>query len=192
VKRAALGAVALALAVVAAGARPECAYACTCAPLDPARALAEADAAFVGRVVKRHALGAEATLDLAVERRLKGDLGARVQVVTASSGAACGIEAAPGARFGLFLTRDGDVWRGSLCGQASPADLASIPTAPTRNGASDPGDEESGPGQASGSEGVSDSDELSDSFAKASAITLAVVALAAVGVFLLRRRFRPD
>jgi hypothetical protein len=111
--------------------------------------------------------------------------------VTPSSGAACGIEAPPGARFGLFLTRDGDVWRGSLCNQASPADLASIPTAPTRNGASDP-EEESGPGQASGSEGVSESDELSDSFAKASVITLAVLAFAAVGVFLLRRRFRPD
>lgn len=191
-KRVALSAAVLALAVAAAGARPECAYACTCAPLDPARALATADAALVGRVIKRHAAGAEATLELAVERRLKGALGARVQVVTAASGAACGIEAAPGARFGLFLTRDGDIWRGSLCDQASAADLASMPTAPTHNGASDPEDEESGSDQASGSERVSDSDEVSNSFAKASAITLAVLALAAVGVFLLRRRFRPD
>jgi hypothetical protein len=191
VKRAALGAVVLALALVAAGARPECAYACTCAPLDPALALAEADAAFVGRVVKRHAVGVEATLDLAVERRLKGDLGARIQVVTAASGAACGIEAAPGARIGLFVTRDGDTWRGSLCSQASVADLASVPSAPTRNGASDP-EEESGSDQASGSERVSDSGAVSDSFARATAISLAVLAFAAVGIVLLRRRFRPD
>jgi hypothetical protein len=190
VKRAAVAAVALALAVVAAGARPECAYACTCGPLDPARALAEADAAFVGRLVKRHAVGAEATLDLAVERRLKGDLGARVEVVTASSGAACGIEAAPGARFGLFLTRDGDVWRGSLCQQASAADLASVPTAPTRNGASDP-EEESDPEQAS-ARGVTDSEEESGSIAVATALALGAVAFVAAGIVLLRRKLRPD
>jgi hypothetical protein len=191
VKRAALGAATLALALVAAGARPECAYACTCAPLDAGRALAASDAAFVGRVVKRHAVGAEATLDLAVERRLKGDLGARVQVVTAASGAACGIEAAPGARFGLFLTRDGGVWRGSLCQQVAAADLASFPTAPTHNGSSDP-DGGSGAGEAAGAEGVSDSDDLSDSFARATAITLAVLGFAALVFVLLRRRFRPD
>jgi hypothetical protein len=190
-RRAALGAAVLTLALVAAGARPECAYACTCAPLEPARALAAADAAFVGRVVKRQAAGAEATLDLAVERRLKGDLGTRVQVVTARGGAACGIEAAPGARFGLFLTRDGDLWRGSLCQQVAAADLASFPTAPARNGSSPP-DEDSGGGEAAGAEGVSDSDDLSGSFARATVITLAVLAVAGAGILLLRRRFRPD
>jgi hypothetical protein len=179
VRRASVAAVAVALAAVAAGARPECAYACTCAPLDPERALAQADAALVGRVVKRHAAGAEATLELAVERRVKGDLGERVQVVTAAQGAACGIEAAPGTSFGLFLTRSGDTWRAGLCDQASAADLAAFPAIPRR-------EKGSGPQDASGS------DELSDSFAEATALTLAFVGLVAVGILLLRRRLRPD
>jgi hypothetical protein len=191
VKRAALGAATLALALVAAGARPECAYACTCAPLDPARALGEADAAFVGRVVKRHAIGAEATLDLAVERRLKGDLGSRVQVVTAASGAACGIEAAPGARFGLFVTRDGDVWRGSLCDQAPASDLAGLPTSAGGDEGSD-SEESSGSPEASSSQPASDSEDASGAVVTATALTLGVLAFAAAGIVLLRRKLRPD
>jgi hypothetical protein len=79
----------------------------------------------------------------------------------------CGISAETGARVGLFLGRRGDTWAGSICGQAAPEAVAALPTAATGG-------------------------EVADSFAEATAYVLAIVALAAVGVFLLRRRFRPD
>ena len=166
-KRAALVTAALALATIGAGARPECAFACTCAPLRPGPALEQADAAFVGRLLERRDAASGATLVLVGERRLKGPLGDRVVVETAASPAGCGITAPQGTRMVLFLTRDGEVWRGSVCGQGPPGLAASLPTA------------------ASG-------EDVADSFAEATAYVLAIVALAAVGVFLLRRRFGPD
>lgn len=166
-KRAALVATAVVLAASAAGARPECAYACTCAPLAPERALAGADAAFVGTLLERRVTGDQATLVFSVERRLKGPLGDRVEVITHAQGGMCGIDENAGARMGLFLGREGGGWYGGTCGRATPAELAALPTAAT-------------------------GEEVGDSFANATAYVLAIVALAAIGVFLLRRRFRPD
>ncbi|HET9545069.1 MAG TPA: hypothetical protein VFO88_05790 [Gaiellaceae bacterium] len=158
---------ALALAATAAGARPDCAYACTCAPLVAEQALAAADAAVVGTVLERRVSGGEATLVVSVERRLKGPLGERVEVATPADDATCGIGAQPGTRLGLFLRREGGGWRGDLCGQARPEALASLPAA-------------------------AGGEEVADSFAEATAYVLAVLVAGAIGVFLLRRRFRPD
>lgn len=166
--RRALGAAAaIAVAVAGAGARPECAHACSCAPLDPERALAQAEAAVVATVAERRSGAGGAILVLDVERRLKGPVGDRVEVATATGGAACGVDAGPGERVGLFLSREAGVWRASLCAQARPAQLAVLPAA-------------------------AGGEEVADAFAEATAYALALVAAAAIGVFLLRRRFRPD
>jgi hypothetical protein len=167
VRRLGFLALAVVVAAAAAGAGPECAHACTCAPLAPERALAEADAAFVGTLLERRVSGDEATLVFAVERRLKGPLGDRVEVQTHAQGGMCGIQDDPGARMGLFLGRAGDAWQGGTCGRGTPRAFAALPTAAT-------------------------GEEVADSFANATAYVLAVVALAGIGVFLLRRRFRPD
>ncbi len=166
-KRIALLSAALVLAVTAAGARPECALACTCLPLDPKRALAEADAVVVATVVERRAGGSSALLVLDVDRRLKGPVGDRIEVRTGAGSGDCGVVAEPGMRVGLFLRREGETWQGSSCLQAAPAALASFPTA-------------------------AGSEEIADSFAEATAWVLVIVAVAAIGVFLLRRRLRPD
>jgi hypothetical protein len=158
---------AVGLAAIGAGAAPDCAYACTCMPFDAERLLAGSDAAVVAEVVERREAGGEAVLVLDVERRLKGPVGDRIEVVTALNGSVCGVEARPGQRVGLFLERRAQEWRGTMCGQATPAAFAALPTA------------------ASG-------EEVADSFAEATAYVLAIVALAAIGVFLLRRRFGPD
>jgi hypothetical protein len=154
-------------AAIAAGARPECAYACTCAPFDADRALASSDAAVVASVVERREIGGRAILVLDVERRLKGPVGDRLEVATSLDSAACGVAGEPGRRVGLFLQREGETWHGTLCGQAEPEMLAALPTAAGR-------------------------EEIADSFAEATAWAIAIVVVAALGVFLLRRRFRPD
>ena len=166
-KRIALFGTALVLAATGAGARPECALACSCVQLEPKNALAEADAAVVATVVERRAGTGGAVLVLAVERRLKGAVGDRVEVRTGVGSGDCGVVAGLGTRVGLFLERDGELWRGNSCRQAAPADLAALPTA-------------------------AGGEEIADSFADATAWVLVIVAVAAVGVFLLRRRLRPD
>jgi hypothetical protein len=165
--RAAVLVLAAVVAAIAAGARPDCAYACTCAPFDADRALASSDAAVVATVSERREAGGRAILVLDVERRLKGPVGDRLEVATPLNSAACGVAAEPGRRVGLFLQREAETWHGTLCGQATPEALSALPAA------------------ASG-------EDVADSFAEATAWVIAIVAVAAIGVFLLRRRFRPD
>jgi len=123
-----LGAAALAAAV-------EPARACSCIPPDPWSYLEKADGAFVGRLVSRRDEGQGRTVLLfSVERAMKGKIGATVEVETASSGAACGIETSIGRRIGLFLVREGDGWYGHLCWQVAPEDLLAAAALPAPNG----------------------------------------------------------
>ncbi|HEX4930494.1 MAG TPA: hypothetical protein VFV62_07260, partial [Gaiellaceae bacterium] len=108
-----IGAVALALAGDA--------LACTCAPVDLARDLPRADGAFIGTLLERDDRAATSTLLFRVEQVYKGDISNRVEVETASGGAACGIEAPVGERIGLLLEREGGVWTSTLCSQVDPA-----------------------------------------------------------------------
>ena len=111
-----------AVAVVAATATP--AHACSCAMPDSRSLLAQADGAFVGRLVARRDLGdGRAVFTFRVERRVKGAMGPTIDVESASNGAACGLETTIGARIGLFLEREGGRWTSSLCWQVSPEDL---------------------------------------------------------------------
>ena len=114
----AAAAVALALAADA--------VACTCVPVDLARDLPTADAAIIGTVLERRATPDTATYTLRVEQVYKGEVDNRVEIVTPSGGAACGLEAGVGDRLGLLLTRTGGEWRSGLCQQVDPADLLAL------------------------------------------------------------------
>jgi hypothetical protein len=97
----------LVLGAAALSAGVEQGRACSCALPDPRGALAQADGAFVGKLVSRRLEAQAAVLTYRVERALKGAIGATVEVKTASNGAACGIEAPVGTRVGLVLDRRG-------------------------------------------------------------------------------------
>ena len=98
------------------------ALACSCAPSDPRDTLESSDGAFIGTILDRREEpdAYEAVLTLSVERAVKGELGSTVEVRTAITGAACGIESAVGDRVALFLVRDGTAWTTNLCLQTLP------------------------------------------------------------------------
>jgi hypothetical protein len=120
----------LSAAVLATGVEPG--RACSCALPDPRDALASSDGAFVGTLESRRQVGQQAVLLFSVDRALKGQIGKTVEVVTASNGAACGIEAPTGTRVGLVLDRRDGAWHGHLCWQFAPAELlaAALPLPP--------------------------------------------------------------
>jgi hypothetical protein len=112
----------------------ESAQACTCLPPDVRQTLARADAAFIGTLTARRpappppASGparpiGDDIFTFSVDHSVKGDLDRVVEVWSSSSGASCGLEIGLGERIGLFLTRQGDRWRSTLCWQISPAGL---------------------------------------------------------------------
>ena len=115
-----IGLVATVLVVTRAGE----ASACSCAPLTPAVALEEADAAFVGTLIDRP--GSEMTLvedapyTFEVESWVKGDFGSEVVVHAPNQGSACGIEAPVGDRVGLFVTEEDGELSSSLCAMVDP------------------------------------------------------------------------
>ena len=125
------------------------AYACSCrAGVLVADALAESDAAFVGVYTGREdpfvhgeliSSGRPVINHFEVERTVKGDIGGRVDVEAAASGASCGLELEVGERTGLFLQWSGTGWRSSLCAQTEPAGLlAFAPAVGVPAGEADP------------------------------------------------------
>lgn len=128
-----LASVAAILAALAVTVEP--ARACSCIQPDPWSILPKADGAFVGRLVSRREVDqGRAVLTFSVERAVKGKIGKTVEVVTASNGAACGIETPVGQRIGLFLLREGGSWHGHLCWQVSAEDLLAAAALPAPNG----------------------------------------------------------
>jgi hypothetical protein len=99
------------------------ALACSCAPVDPRAALERADGAFVGTLVDRVVDGEEAIHTFQVEEAVKGDIGQTIEVRSHWNGASCGLEIPEGVRVGLFVDRDGAVWRSILCQQIDPDEL---------------------------------------------------------------------
>jgi hypothetical protein len=169
--------VAIALSGLAAtAAAPERAWACTCAPADPAVILAEARAAFVGVYLDRR-LPESGSGDLAVyrfrvERAVKGTLPPTIEVESAVDAATCGLAVSSGERVGLALRRSGGAWRSDLCAQVeADALLAAAPP---------------GEGQ------IAIGEDVVGSYAPASLLAFAALLAAGVGLFLIRRRFRPD
>lgn len=115
----------LAIAVVSLALAAD-ALACSCAPVDLVRDLPSADGAFVGTVLERSETGQSATYMFRVEQVYKGEIENRVEIVTPSNGAACGLEVGVGDRIGLLLERDGDIWRSGLCSQVDPAAFVAL------------------------------------------------------------------
>ncbi len=98
------------------------AFACSCAVSDPRDTLESSDGAFIGTILDRRDEPEtyEAVLTLSVEQAVKGELGSTVEVRTAITGAACGIESSIGDRVALFLVREGSAWTTNLCLQTFP------------------------------------------------------------------------
>ena len=130
------------LAAAALAATVDDASACSCVQGDPRTLLRQADAAFVGRLVEKResrrplrSSADPATYVFRVDRVVKGRLGGTVEVLAATSGASCGIEAERGKPVGLFLDRANGEWRSSLCQQIEPARLrAAARPLPAPNG----------------------------------------------------------
>jgi hypothetical protein len=113
--------------VAAAAALSASASACTCLPVNLARDLPRADGAFIGTLLGSSPREDNQTVyRFRVEQVYRGDIDSRIDVVSARDGAACGLELPRGERVGLLVERDGEVWRGSLCGQVDPADLLAL------------------------------------------------------------------
>ena len=80
----------------------------------------------IGTVLERSVSGATARYRFRLEQIYKGDVEDRAVVFSSADGASCGLELAVGQRVGLLLTRDGGVWRSSLCQQVDPADFLAL------------------------------------------------------------------
>ena len=97
-------------------------------------ALLQSDGAFVGRFIGRDDVFPQGVLNhFQVERAVKGDIGERVRVEAAASGASCGLELEVGERTGLLLRHGPNGWRSSLCSQTDPGALSQfVPDEPDR------------------------------------------------------------
>lgn len=109
------------------------AQACSCWMGDPRDAFARSDGAIVGTLLaRRPATDSQgqpnpntAVNTFRVDEAYKGEFGDTVDVYSASSGAACGLEIAEGQQAGLLLSysEQDETWWGSLCATMSPQDL---------------------------------------------------------------------
>ena len=126
----ALGATAVlaALGAILVGAPP--AIACSCVGFSDAEAFERADVVFTGDAVERrepprHAIRTSAdptTYVFAVQAVHKGDATEMQEVVTALSGASCGLEAQVGRAYVVFAHREGDGLTAGLCDGTREAD----------------------------------------------------------------------
>lgn len=102
------------------------ALACVCIAATVEERLEEADAAVIGRIVSDEVTEVEGAparrLTIAVEQRVKGDVGDTV-VVRTPSGTDCDVTVEREATTGLLLTRAPDGWFASLCSVVTPGEL---------------------------------------------------------------------
>lgn len=134
-RRGLAAALALAAAVLAAGAQPERALACSCAGVDLRAELVRADGAFVGTLLSRRVERRSAAVPASdwpaystfrVETTIKGALRSPLVVASDAGSESCGLSAATGQRLGLLLQRSGGRWRSNLCLQAEPQRLLAV------------------------------------------------------------------
>ena len=115
------------------------ASACSCAGGTTADHLDRADTVFTGRLLSREVSGGSSSTDpalhvFAVESVWKGSASAEQGVVSASSGASCGLELSGEGPFLVFATRTDGALSAGLCGGTAPwtpdleADLATLTT----------------------------------------------------------------
>ncbi len=102
--------------------------ACSCAPLKPAEALRESDAAIVGRLVKVMPRGSvRADYRYEVRKVYRGreaiERGQMLDVRSARRAAACALPRRLDRTYGLFLSRVDGRWTGGICGVIEPRRL---------------------------------------------------------------------
>lgn len=129
------------LALGAVALTPGSACACSCAEMPTERAFAEADVVFVGRVVDRtvdrgfpwlvRSSADKAVWTFEVTATYKGDGVRRQEIVTADSGASCGLELSGPGPFVVYGTRDAaepapeeGQYAANLCGGSAPLTAA--------------------------------------------------------------------
>jgi len=106
----------------------DAAFACSCAPTPPREALARADAAIVGRLLKVEPRGtARAAYRYRVLRVYRGgeaiERGSVATVLSGRDSAACALPTRIGRRYGLLLLGESGRWASGLCGVLSPKRL---------------------------------------------------------------------
>lgn len=107
------------------------AQACSCASTPAGEALRQADAAFVGKLLKVVPRArAQADYRYAVQRVYKRGAGLRpgnvVSVRSARAGSACGLPSGIGRRYGLLVEDRENRWLGGLCGVLAPGRLRAV------------------------------------------------------------------
>jgi hypothetical protein len=117
VRRATTGLLATLLLVLAGWVLAPPASACSCAGGTPTELALRADAVFSGRLVSREVLGGDTALHVfAVDTVHVGEVAARQGVVSAASGASCGLELTGEGPFLVFATREDGRLAAGLCG----------------------------------------------------------------------------
>lgn len=101
-------------------------YACSCLPHEPPQqALQAADAVFAGRVLHiDHLPDHNVQVALEVEEQWKGNLGSRVELITADNSAACGVNFEKEKRYVVYAGRYEDSLRTGLCDRTAPLESA--------------------------------------------------------------------
>jgi hypothetical protein len=121
-------AVALAAAALAATAAP--ALACSCAYFEPEEHLAAADAAFIGKVVKKTLIASRPRRGddvyryrVRVRRSFKRTLTRRIRITANTNSGMCGFEWDRGDRVAAYLHKKHGPYRIGLCSLESPRSL---------------------------------------------------------------------
>ena len=137
------GAILLALIVAFAVVPLPHANACSCiANSDPRDRLAAAGGAFIGKLVGHRETGPlgsivnsgrDVVYTFEVAEVVKGDIGQRVEVHSAASGASCGFEVPAGQAIGVLLDGHSGTWKSGL-GQIEPGNCAAAAPLPAPNG----------------------------------------------------------
>ncbi len=114
------------------------AYGCSCMPPDAEALFSASDGVFVGTLIEAPSEPTGLVASSAdpvpyvfeVEAAFKGEITSPVTVISAISGASCGLEMPEGASASLFVTERGGEWHGSLCETMGPEALLDGPFDP--------------------------------------------------------------
>lgn len=147
-----LAALAGAVALVVLPAAPS--FACSCAAASTAEQVERADVVMLGTVTDRQgpplrpvmSSGDPATYTIEVEQVFKGEVPPTASVLSADSGASCGLEGVEeGSRYVVFADRSGgELWAG-LCGGTAAAGAAFVADVQTAAGPPGPPDPDAEP-----------------------------------------------
>ena len=101
-------------------------YACSCLPPEPPQqALQDADAVFAGRVLRIESLpDHNVRVVLEVEEQWKGNLGSRVELMTANNSAACGFNFDREKRYVVYARRYENSQHTGLCDRTAQLESA--------------------------------------------------------------------